>query len=139
MIFIWVMAQSGYPLPFSTGPMMIQADPSRRRKATLRRGRSLNQITIGPRRFQLEWQAHLPWAEGVLSEDGKLHMVRCRTCTTVDGQEKLLAPKLDTLLKHEGRRRATDCRLCRAKKKRWSLCLSKKVIGRRLIFCEFMH
>jgi hypothetical protein len=91
------------------------------------------------RRFQLEWQARLPWAEGVLSEDGKLHMVRCRTCTTVDGQEKLLAPKLDTLLKHEGRRRATDCRLCRAKKKRWSLCLSKKVIGRRLIFCEFMH
>jgi hypothetical protein len=59
-------------------------------------------------RFQLEWQARLPWAEGVLSEDGKLHMVRCRTCTMVDGREKLLATKLDTLLKHEGCRRATE-------------------------------
>jgi hypothetical protein len=60
------------------------------------------------RRFQLEWQARLPWAEGVLSEDGKLHMVKCRTYTTVDGREKLLAPKLDTLLKYEGRRRAAE-------------------------------
>jgi hypothetical protein len=69
------------------------------------------------RRFQLEWQARLPWAEGVLSDDGKLHMVRCRTCTSVDGREKLLAPKLDTLLKHEGRRRATENMVAKGLKK----------------------
>jgi hypothetical protein len=55
------------------------------------------------RKFQLEWSAKLPWAEGVLLEDGRLHMVRCRACTAVDGREKLLAPKWDTLCKHEGR------------------------------------
>jgi hypothetical protein len=58
------------------------------------------------RKFQLEWQAKLPWAEGVLTEDGWLHMVKCRPCSAVEGVPKLLASKFDTLLKHEGRRRA---------------------------------
>jgi len=59
------------------------------------------------RRFQLEWAARLPWAESVLSSDGRLHHVKCRSCSAVEGKAKLLAPKLDTLLKHEGRRKAT--------------------------------
>jgi hypothetical protein len=58
------------------------------------------------RKFQLEWEAKLPWAEDVLTEDGRLHMVKCRPCTAMEGVPKLLAPKFDTLLKHEGRRRA---------------------------------
>jgi hypothetical protein len=57
------------------------------------------------RKFQLEWQAKLPWAKGILTEDGRLHMVKCRPCSAVEGVPKLLAPKFDTLLKHEGRRR----------------------------------
>jgi hypothetical protein len=58
------------------------------------------------RKFQLEWQAKLPWAEGVFTEDGRLHMVKCRPCTAVEGVPKLLATKFDTLLKHEGKRHA---------------------------------
>jgi hypothetical protein len=56
------------------------------------------------RKFQLEFQAKLPWAEGVLTEDGRLHMVKCRPCSVVEGMPKLLAPKYNTLLKHEGQR-----------------------------------
>jgi hypothetical protein len=59
------------------------------------------------RKFQLEWAVRLPWSESVLSSDGRLHMVKCRSCSFVEGKEKLLAPKLDTLLKHEGQRKAT--------------------------------
>jgi hypothetical protein len=29
------------------------------------------------RKFQTEWSAKLPWAEGILADDGILHMVRC--------------------------------------------------------------
>jgi hypothetical protein len=58
------------------------------------------------RKFQLEWSAKLPWAEGVLLADGRLYMVRCRACTVVESREKLLSLKWDTLCKHEGRRRA---------------------------------
>jgi hypothetical protein len=58
------------------------------------------------RKFQLEWSAKLPWAEGVLLTDGRLYMVSCRACTIVEGREKLLSPKWDMLYKHEGRRRA---------------------------------
>jgi hypothetical protein len=58
------------------------------------------------KKFKLEWQAKLPWAEGVLTKDGRLHMVKCRPCIAVEGVPKLLAPKFDILLKHEGRRHA---------------------------------
>ncbi len=37
---------------------------------------------------------------------GKVHKVKCKVCTKIDGKEKLLAPKLDNLWKHNGRRKA---------------------------------
>ena len=58
------------------------------------------------RKFQTEWAAKFPWAEGVLASDGILHLVRCRVCTTFDKKPCLMAPKSDTLLKHDGKRTA---------------------------------
>jgi hypothetical protein len=37
---------------------------------------------------------------------GKVHQVRWKVCTKIEGKEKLLAPKLDNLWKHNGRRKA---------------------------------
>jgi hypothetical protein len=56
--------------------------------------------------FQDIWVAKLPWAESILGADGKVHQVRCLVCTKIEGRDKLLAPKLDTLWKHGGRRKA---------------------------------
>jgi hypothetical protein len=36
------------------------------------------------RKFQLEWVAKQPSVEGVLVDDGKLHMVKCKVCNTID-------------------------------------------------------
>jgi hypothetical protein len=58
------------------------------------------------RKFQLEWAMKLPWVEGVLVDDGKLHMVKCKICNTIDKKPCLLAPKWDMLMKHEGRKKA---------------------------------
>jgi hypothetical protein len=58
------------------------------------------------RKFQLEWQAKLPWAETIVSLDGSLYQVRYCTCSVVDGRDRIMAAKWDTLLKHEGHRKA---------------------------------
>jgi hypothetical protein len=38
--------------------------------------------------------------------DGGIIQVRCKICTDVEGYEKLLVPKIDSLMKHAGRRKA---------------------------------
>jgi hypothetical protein len=38
--------------------------------------------------------------------DGSITQVRCKVCSDVEGREKLLVPKIDSLYKHAGRRRA---------------------------------
>jgi hypothetical protein len=59
------------------------------------------------RHFQDSWAAKCPWAEPVVGVDGRITQVRCKICTDVEGREKLLVPKIDSLMKHAGRRRAT--------------------------------
>ena len=39
-------------------------------------------------------------------EDGKIRQVRCKICSDVEGRDKLLVPKVDSLYKHCGRRKA---------------------------------
>jgi hypothetical protein len=58
------------------------------------------------RHFQESWAAKCPWAEVVVGVDRHITQVRCKICTDVEGREKLLVPKIDSLMKHAGRRRA---------------------------------
>ena len=58
------------------------------------------------RKFQLEWVCKPPWAEGILTNNGRLCMVKCTICSTMEKSYKLMHPKWDTLKKHEGRRKA---------------------------------
>jgi hypothetical protein len=48
----------------------------------------------------------MPRTEGIMSIDGCLHMVRCRACSIVNGRDRLLAPKWNTLYKHKGQFKA---------------------------------
>jgi hypothetical protein len=41
----------------------------------------------------------------VVGVDGCITQIRCKICTDVEGREKLLVPKIDSLMKHAGRRR----------------------------------
>lgn len=58
-------------------------------------------------KFQLEWACKLPWVEGILTNNGRLHMVKCTMCLTMERTKRLMQPKWDTLKTHEGRRKAT--------------------------------
>jgi hypothetical protein len=41
----------------------------------------------------------LPWAKFVFDEEGEVQQVQYKVCTFVEGKHKLLATKLDSLLK----------------------------------------
>ncbi len=48
-------------------------------------------------KFQLEWAAKLPWAKGVLANDDKFHIVKCKVCNTIDRKPYFFASRWDTL------------------------------------------
>lgn len=73
----------------------VDAPPQR----MARRGRNYDRNW----RYHCEWSAKFTWAEGVVGNG--VHFVKCRICSDVDGQPKLMTPKLDTLNKHEGHRK----------------------------------
>jgi hypothetical protein len=43
--------------------------------------------------------------ESILGHDGHVTQVKYKVCFEVEGPEKLLAPKIDSLWKHAGRRK----------------------------------
>ena len=58
------------------------------------------------RQWQDIWAVRLPWAESVFGEDGKIRQVHYKICSDVEGKDKLLVSKLDSLYKHCGRHKA---------------------------------
>jgi len=50
--------------------------------------------------------AKFPWAKLILGLDGKVHQVRCKICSKIEGIEKKLSLKLDSLWKHDNRKQA---------------------------------
>ncbi len=58
-----------------------------------------------------QWVARFSWFELVCGEDGKMHMVKCRVCFKVQRRDKLLVPKLDSLIKHSRMRKCTIAKL----------------------------
>jgi hypothetical protein len=57
------------------------------------------------RKFQEIWLAKLPWVELFVREDGTLHTIKCKVYTEVEGKNKILAAKWDSLCKHVGRQK----------------------------------
>jgi hypothetical protein len=46
------------------------------------------------------WATRFCWSKLICGKDGKMHMVKCRVCSKVEGRDKLLVPKLDFFIKH---------------------------------------
>ncbi len=51
------------------------------------------------------WITKFRWAKLVVDACGKVHKVKSKVCTKIKNKEKLIAPKLDNLWKHGGRRK----------------------------------
>jgi hypothetical protein len=58
------------------------------------------------RHFYDHWVAKMPWVEVVIEASRQVIQVRCKICLEVERREKLLVPKIDSLYKQAGRRRA---------------------------------
>lgn len=55
------------------------------------------------RKFQDSWATKLPWIEMKIGSDRLIHVVKCDISLVINGCDKILAFKLDTLTKHNGR------------------------------------
>jgi len=55
--------------------------------------------------FNEEWVAQFPWVEPIVDLTSKIHMVRCKICFLVEGNQKLINLKLDALQKHTRKRK----------------------------------
>jgi hypothetical protein len=55
--------------------------------------------------FKEEWVAQFPWVEPIVNLTSKIHMVCCNICSLVEGNKKLINPKLDGLQKHVRKRK----------------------------------
>ena len=84
----------------------VESPPKKKKKGTKSLKSEKQKRYDRHRKFQTEWSAKLPWAEGILTDDGILHLVRCRVCSAVGKKPCVMAPKSDTLFKHDGRRTA---------------------------------
>lgn len=58
------------------------------------------------RHFQDSWASKLPWAEAIIGVDGSMTQVQCMIYSTINGREKLLMAKLNSLWKPTCHRRA---------------------------------
>lgn len=80
--------------------------------------------------FQESWVANLPWAKAIVGEDGNMTQVCCIVCNKVEGQDKLLVAKIDSLWKHVG---------CKKVEKNLSLGRRKVNKGKFYFLLENMH
>ncbi len=76
---------------YSTCEVLCNQIPSKKQK-----------LYNSSRKFQDASTIHLQWAESIVDENGLMQQVRCKICTSIERKEKLLAPKLDSSLKHVG-------------------------------------
>ncbi len=71
-------------------------------------------------KFQDTWATKLPWIEMNIGSDRSIHVVKCNIFLMIDGCDKILASKLDTLTKHNGRHKTNkDLKTLGAKKSSW--------------------
>jgi hypothetical protein len=56
--------------------------------------------------FQNTWAGKFPWAKSMVGDDGKVHQVKCKVYNKIEGCDKLLMPKLNSLWKHVNHRKA---------------------------------
>lgn len=88
-------------LDFQSSPLKKSGKVQRKSKSSwMKAQRQYNRH----RKFQTLWVAKLPWVEGIMAKDGILHMVKCKVCSTLDRKLCFMAPKSDTLWKHDGKR-----------------------------------
>ncbi len=59
------------------------------------------------RHFQDSWVAKLPWAESIMGAKGKATQIKCKVCNIIDGRNRLLVAKSNSLWKPISCRNAT--------------------------------
>jgi len=62
-------------------------------------------------KFKIKWAIKKLWNEAVFAKDGNMHMVQYTPCTTMQGKAIRMAPKWDTISKHNTQNIHKKCML----------------------------
>ncbi len=76
--------------------------------------------------YQDKWATRFSWSKVVCGKDGKMMMFKCKICTNIEGREKLLVPKLNSVTKHFGLKKCIKAR-------------PRIIIGKLYIFLTNVH
>jgi hypothetical protein len=59
----------------------------------------------GAKKFQNVSITKLPWVKFMIDDKGLMQQIMCKICSYVEGKEKLIVPKLNSLLQHASHRK----------------------------------
>jgi hypothetical protein len=79
----------------------FQSQPLRNKKKSTK-GKVAKKSYESTKKFQIEWVAKMPWAKGIVSQDGFINLVKCRIYSLIERKEKTMGYKWYTLTKHQG-------------------------------------
>ncbi len=76
----------------------------RKRKRPKRSEWEINKV------FQNWWATRFPWFEPICGPNRKMKMIKCKICFNIEGKEKLIVPKLNSLIKHFGLKKCSKAK-----------------------------
>jgi hypothetical protein len=78
----------------------VDDPPSKKQKCN--EGKPQKKSYDNTKKFQSKWATKVPWAEGVVSKDGMIILMKCKVCSLIEKKGKIMGYKWDTLTKHQG-------------------------------------
>jgi hypothetical protein len=100
-----VLISENTPIHESLPPNVLSNSiPNKPKKKVNKSKWELNKV------YQNKWATRFSWSKVICGKDGKMMMVKCKICTNIKGREKLLVPKLNSLIKHSSLRKCIKVR-----------------------------
>jgi len=78
----------------------VDDPPSKKQKCN--EGKPQKKLYDNTKKFQSKWAIKVPWAEGVVSKDGMIILMKCKVYSLIEKKGKIMGYKWDTLTKHQG-------------------------------------
>jgi hypothetical protein len=63
------------------------------KKQKCSKGKQQKKSYHNTKKFQTEWATKVPWAEGVVSKDGMINLVKCKVYFLIEKKEKMMGCK----------------------------------------------
>jgi hypothetical protein len=84
--------QDHEPYPHVINLFNSQSNPPCKKKKSIK-GKVAKKSCDNTKKFQIKWVAKMPWAKGIVSQDGLINLVKCRVCSLIERKGKIMGYK----------------------------------------------